>query len=192
MSEFVRQAESAIESALERGDVEAALAEAARYRQAATGPLLIAGQPGPAFRALLVSARVCLPAGRPAEAREHLGRCLTCVDSLTPALAARVRLLAAESHFRCGDQAEARRLVSQAAPGPWPDHPALWLRWLRVRLWLGDLASLADDLAACARLLSRQGDRHNLALLRCEEGCARDRAGDVSGADAAFAEAEAL
>lgn len=192
MSDLVRQAESAIESALERGDVEAALAEAARYRQMATGPLLEAGQPAPAFRALLVSARVCLPAGRPSEAGEYLERCLTCIGNLTPVLAARVRLLAAESQFRCGNDTEARRLVDQASPGPWTQHPTLWLRWLRIRLWLGDLPSLANDLAACARLFSQTGDQNNLALLRCEEGLARDRAGDLAGAEAAFAEAECL
>src|SRR5262249_40924728 len=134
----------------------------------------------------------CLAAGHPSEAREHLGPCLACLPGLKPALAARVLLLAAETQFRCGDQAEARRLVSQAAPGPWPEHPTLWLRSLRVRLWLGDRVSLADELAACARLLAQSGDRHNLALLRCEEGLARSRAGDLAGAEAALAEAEGL
>ncbi|HZT80397.1 MAG TPA: CHAT domain-containing protein, partial [Gemmataceae bacterium] len=72
------------------------------------------------------------------------------------------------------------------------DNPLLRLRELRVRLWLGELASLTFLLQACYRALQERGDAANLALLLCEEGRAWDAAGNLDRAEACWRGAESI
>jgi tetratricopeptide (TPR) repeat protein len=129
---------------------------------------------------------VALRAGRPGRAADLLGCLLPCVPRLSADLGAQVRLLAAEAHARCGRLSEARQQLAQVAVVP--ADTGMWLRSVRVRLWLGEPC----DLDACASALKAKGDRVNLALLECEKGWARDRAGDLPGAEECWQRAARL
>src|SRR5262249_49628545 len=127
--------ERAIDAALSSGDVERAEELAADYLQDAAGPTSC-DPSSPPFRAPYVAARVALGAGRPGRAAELLARLLPCVPRLPADLGAQVRLLAAEAHARCGRLSEARQQLAQVALVP--ADTGMWLRGVRVRLWLGE------------------------------------------------------
>ena len=54
---------------------------------------------------------------------------------------------------------------------------------LRIRLCLGEVNALTEDLAACSRDLTARGDLANLALLECEQGRAWVILGDLVDAE---------
>jgi tetratricopeptide (TPR) repeat protein len=186
-SDDARRFEQAINDAFSSGDVERAEELAAEYLRAAEGPA--EGDPAlsPSFRAPYVAARVALGAGRPGRAAQLLAPLLASVPGASADLGANVRLLLAEARARCGQLAETRQLLAQA-PAVTPADTGPWLRSVRVRLWLGEPC----DLDACARALEAKGDRLNLALLECEKGRTRDRAGDLAGAEECWRRAARL
>jgi tetratricopeptide (TPR) repeat protein len=146
----------------------------------------------PRFRARYLAAQVDLAAGRLGAALDRIERLLPLCDALAPELVARLRLMAAEALARLHRGDEARAQLALVPAAPLESRLLLRLRVLRIRLWLGDLALIGDDLAACALELEALGDTDNLALLYCEEGRARDRAGDVPGAQACLRRADDL
>src|SRR5262249_14988839 len=97
-------------------------------------------------------------------------------------------LLLAEAHARAGRVDEARRLLAEVPAAPLQTDLGLRLRALRVRLWVEDVPP--DEVTACASALEKQKQRANEALLWCDAGCARDRAGDLAGAEEHWLQAE--
>jgi tetratricopeptide (TPR) repeat protein len=185
------QFEKEIDAALEAGDMARAESAAERYRRAADGESMD-GEPAraPPFRAPYLAAQVSLAAGRLAEAMERLTPLLAVVGRLPDELAARVRLFLAEALARLRRGAEAWPLL-QNVPAPLlAREPLLQLRALRIRLWLGEVAHLKDDLARCAHALESRGDAANLALLFCEEGRAWESSGDLVRAEHCWRQAE--
>ncbi|HKB37387.1 MAG TPA: CHAT domain-containing protein [Gemmataceae bacterium] len=179
--------EKAIDDAFSSGDIERAEALSADYLRAAGGP--VNWDPScPPFRAHYVAARVALGAGRPGRADELLAPLLACAPRPPYSdLALQVRLLAAEAHARCGRLSEARQLLERVR-ADFPSDTGMWLRSVRVRLWLREPC----DLDACASALKARGDRFNLALLECEKGRLCDRAGDLPGAEECWQRAAQL
>jgi hypothetical protein len=183
--------EQAIDQAVATGDLQRAADEAEDY--CATTETLPEGDAlSPRFRARYLAAQVDLAGGRLGTALGRVQMLLPRCDRLAPELAARLRLLAAEALARLHRPDEARTQLALVPAAPVDNQPLLRLRALRVRLWLSDLASIGEELAACARELEAMGDAANLALLLCEEGRARDRAGDLPAALACWRRAEEL
>jgi tetratricopeptide (TPR) repeat protein len=159
-----------------------------------------AGPPGPArdpaearwFRAAYLGAQVSLAAGRLEQTRERLVPCLAVAERLDEKLAARVRLLAAEALARLRRGVEARCLLERVPPALLACHPLLHLRGLRIRLWLGEITQIEEEIVACGAALEARGDTPNRALLLCEVGCARESAGDLDGAVRCWQRAEVL
>jgi tetratricopeptide (TPR) repeat protein len=81
---------------------------------------------------------------------------------------------------------------AQALAEPLRQNPLLRLRELRIRLWLGEVADLADAISACALSLEQAGDLANRTLLICEEGRAWDAQGDLERAETCWQRAEQL
>lgn len=140
------------------------------------------------FRARYAAAQVELAAGFPARAGAYLAPLEPYLAHVPHELAARVRLLAAEGFARSGRPAEARSALKAVPAGGGP--PLVRLRAVRVRLMLGELPDLADEIAACERALV--GDRANLAVLDCEVGRAWDAAQDLDRAERCWERAELL
>jgi tetratricopeptide (TPR) repeat protein len=185
--------EAAIDRALADGAVEQAEAQAWTYLLAA-GPARTEEDPSRAlwFRAAYLAAQVSLAAARPAQAEERLVPCLAVLDCLPEGLAARVRLLAAEALARLRRGSEARPLLEGVPDKLFARDPLLHLRILRIRLWLGDLGRVEKQLVSCDKDLEARGDAFNRALLLCEEGRARDAAGDLDRAERCWQRAEIL
>jgi hypothetical protein len=185
--------EQAIDQTLAGGALGQAEREAMSYL-AGAGPAHADHDPAraPWFRAAYLAAQVSLAAGRLAQAGERLSPCLAVAERLPGELAARVRLLAAEVLARLHRGPEARPLLERVPSSLLAAHPVLHLRALRVRLWLGELAAIEGQLSACGAALESGGDRPNFALLLCEEGCARESAGDLDAAERCWLRAESL
>jgi tetratricopeptide (TPR) repeat protein len=115
---------------------------------------------------------------------------LSSAERLPAELAARIRLLLAEASARLHRRIEARASLDQVSRPILDHNPLLLLRALRIRLWLGEVGQLAEELATCARALEAQGETANLALLACEEGRAWDAAGDLARAQECWQRAE--
>jgi tetratricopeptide (TPR) repeat protein len=176
--------ESAIEQALARGELDRAEALAQEYRAATAGDSLEGLSSR--FRACHLAARVALATGRLEQARERLTELLPLPDEVPSELAWQVELMLAEVHARTGadDLARGRLIRAQVHAGVLADKPLLKLDELRVRLWLGQVERMGEELAACDRALENCGDSANRALLACDlgraweaKGCL-DRAGD--------------
>jgi hypothetical protein len=185
--------EQAIDQALAGGVLGQAERQALAYL-AGSGPARPDHDPARAlwFRASYLAAQVSLAAGRLAQASELLAPCLAVAERLPEELAARVRLLAAEALARLRRGAEARPLLERVPSLLLARHPLLHLRALRIRLWLGELAQIEKEIVTCGSALEARGDTSNRALLLCEEGCARDAAGDLDGAERCWQRAELL
>jgi tetratricopeptide (TPR) repeat protein len=183
--------EEEIDAAMAAWDLERAEALAAEYRQATAGHSLN-GDPARSlrFRAAIVSSRVALTAGRPGQAVDVLSPLLPVTGRLSAGLAGRVHLLLAEAQARLGRDKEARRLLDRVPADELQADPPLRVRASFIRLWLGEVAHLAGELAACAGALEGRRDWANLARLACEEGCAWDRAGDLARARECWGRAE--
>jgi tetratricopeptide (TPR) repeat protein len=188
----IRTHEAAIDTAIAEGDLGRAEELAEAYRRAAG--TTVRGEPGrsASFRAAYFAGQVALGAGRLERSVSLLAPLVEHVAALPDELAARLRLLLAEAQVRLGRPAETQSFLA-ALPDPLlRREPLLWLRALRVRLLLGELARLGADLAACDRALEARGDAANRALLACEEGRAWDRAGGLPRAAECWQKAERL
>jgi tetratricopeptide (TPR) repeat protein len=189
------QLESRIEAAMAHSDLDRAEALAAQYRAAAGDPPANGDAArSPWFRAAYLAAQVALAAGRLEQALDRVTPLLPLTAELPAELACRVWLLAAEALARRQRLAEARGHLerARAAAPSLRRHPLLYLRELRIRLWLGEVTGLGAELSACARALEQGGDTANLALLACEEGEAWDLHGDLSRAGKCWHRAERL
>jgi tetratricopeptide (TPR) repeat protein len=188
-----RQLETAIDTALAACDLGQAEILAARYRERAGSRNSSASVAHSFwFRAAYLSAQVSLAAGRLTEAAELLEPLGHLTGDLPLELACRVRLLTAEAYARLRRLSEARRYLNPRDAQMVERHPLLWLRTLRLRLWLGEVKEVEEQVARCARALEHADDRANLALLTCEEGLAWYTAGDLERAEACWSRAEGL
>jgi tetratricopeptide (TPR) repeat protein len=189
----VNQREKAIDQALAAGDLDQAEVLANAY-QAAAGLVTRHGEAGrsPSFRAAYLAGQVALAAGRLRLAVERLSPLLDVTDRLPGELAGRIRLLLAEALARLNRSAEAGRLLEQMPAAVLDREPLLQLRALLIRLWLGEVERLGEELTACARVLEARGETANLALLLSEEGRAWEKAGDLSRAGRCWQRAETL
>jgi tetratricopeptide (TPR) repeat protein len=189
------QLETDIDQALARCDLDRAEELASRYRAAAVAEELN-GDPAhsPAFRAHYLAAQVALAGGRLRLAVQRLAALTPLPGGLPLALACRIWLLSAEALARLRRFPEARRHLTrgQDIASSLPPDPLRRLRFLRVRLWLGEVADLGAELETCARVLEEQGDAANLTLLVCEEGRAWDALGDLERAEQCWLRAERL
>jgi tetratricopeptide (TPR) repeat protein len=188
-----RQHEADIDRAFASGAMEQAERQAEFYMRA-SGPVRTDGDPAqaPWFRAAYLATQVSLAAGRLTEASARLAPCLAVAERLPEELAARVHLLAAEALARARRGAEVRPLLERVPPALLAGHPLLHLRALRIRLWLGELDQIEEQMTACDAALGARGDTSHQALLLCEEGCARDAAGDLDRAARCWQQAEVL
>jgi tetratricopeptide (TPR) repeat protein len=194
----VRQAtqlETDIDQALAHCDLDRAEELAARYRTSASAA---ASDGDPAhsltFRSNYLAAQVALAGGRLRLASQRLAALMPLPRGVPPAWACRIWLLSAEALARLRRHPEARHHLDRAraiASSLSPDPLRQW-RVLRIRLWLGEVAELAAELAACARTFEERDDAANLSLLACEEGRAWDEQGDLNRAEQCWLQAERL
>jgi tetratricopeptide (TPR) repeat protein len=194
----VRQAtqlEADIDQALAHCDLDRAEELASRYQTiASTVPSN--GDPAHSltFRSNYLAAQVALAGGRLRLALQRLAALMPLPGGMPPAWACRIWLLSAEALARLRRHPEARHHLDRTkeiASSLSPDPLRQW-RALRIRLWLGEVADLTAELAACARTLEERGDTANLSLLACEEGCAWDERGDLNRAGQCWLRAERL
>jgi hypothetical protein len=185
--------ETDIDAALDREEFDRAEALAVRY-QAAAGRLdAMDDLPrSPGFRAAYLAGQVALAAGRLGLAVDRLMPLLALADRLPDALAGRVRLFAAEALARLKRAGEAQALLDLVPGSLLRQQPLLNLRALRIRLWLGEVQRLGDDLARCKRTLEERGETANLTLLVCEEGRAWEALGETAKARRCWQESERL
>jgi len=185
--------EQEINRILAAGDADQAEERAADYCRAAEVTVVEADLAlSPRFRAPYFAGQTALAAGHLRNALKHLQPLLREAPRLSEELSARVRLLAAEAQARLQCYADARVPLEQVPAALLERKPLLHLRALRVRLWLGQVGDLGDDLVRCGRGLEADGETDNLALLACEEGRAWDRAGDLTRAKECWCRAERL
>jgi tetratricopeptide (TPR) repeat protein len=189
------QLETDIDQALAHCDLDRAEELAARYRTVASAE---ASNGDPAhsltLRSNYLAAQVALAGGRLRLASQRSAALMPLPEGVPEAWACRIWLLSAEALARSRRHAEARHHLDRAraiASSLSPDPLRQW-RVLRIRLWLGEVADLADELAACARTLEERGDTANLSLLACEEGRAWDEQGDLNRAEQCWLRAERL
>ncbi len=182
--EFARL-EAEIDEALAGLDFDRAERAAAQYLGVA-GAEAPDGRPAHSapFRARYLAAQVALASGKLARTTELLEPLLPLAGGLPPALARRLWLLSAEALTRQGQHDAGRAHLTQAERlGSGADgHPSQWARELCIRLWLGHVASLSDELVRCASVLEREKDLANAVLLACEEGRAWFEHGDAGRA----------
>ncbi len=130
--------------------------------------------------------------GKLNQARERLNELLPIAAETPPEAVCRIELLFAEVLARLGQAPLARGRLIRA--GVYPEilaaNPLLKLRELRVRLWLGEVELLADELSACDRALEERGDLASRTLLMCEEGQAWNAKGNLDRAGECWAQAE--
>jgi tetratricopeptide (TPR) repeat protein len=189
------QLETAIDQALAGWDLDRAEELAAHYRVAAVAETSN-GDPTRSlrFRSNYMSAQVALAGGRLHQAEQRLAALMPLPAGLPPALACRIWLLSAETLARAQRFPEARRHLDRAreVAARMSLDPLREWRFLRIRLWMGEVADLADEVAACSRALEARRDIANLALLSCEEGRAWDARGDLERARQCWQRAERL
>lgn len=82
--------------------------------------------------------------------------------------------------------AEARQLLAEVPQHGFAAAPELLLRASRVRLMVGDVSVLTEELHRCRIRLEEAEQHEKLALLDCEEGRTWDRAGDLGRARACW------
>ncbi|MBI2803368.1 MAG: CHAT domain-containing protein [Planctomycetes bacterium] len=179
--------EAAIDGAMAEGNLALAQTLSARYLAEAGAPK---SQTDPArapwFRAAYLASQVSLAAGFIQHGLIHLTPVLAVVDQLPGDLPTRVHLFAAEAYARLHRLEEARVHLAAVSQTHLRGDPLLHLHAVRTRLALGEVGSLGDDVAVCARSLQARGELANSALLRCEEGQAWERAGNLDRAEACW------
>jgi len=188
--EAIRQVESQIDSAMEMQSFDQAESLAAVYLAGAGPiPLVDAGE-SPGFRSRYIGAQVLLANGRLNQALDRLIPLQPILPHLPRDLAGRVWLLFAETLARLGRLAEVPVLLTQVPDTLLQSDIAQQLRWLRVRMWLGEVLLLQPELRACEDRLAAAQDIANQVLLLCDEGLAWDAAGNLARAAQAWEAAE--
>ncbi len=190
--------ETQVDAALDRGDLAVAEETAQAYlRKAAVRDPSIRGiASNPWFRARYLAGQVSLLAGRLSQAIERFEPLLPFHEELPPVLSCRLALLAAETYLRQEDlpQAQIQRQIAESHLDSLRDQPMFFLRYLRLRLLMGEVQPLQAELKDCRERLSH--DPVNLFVLYCDEGRAWDRGGDLNKAQncwrAAFETATSL
>jgi tetratricopeptide (TPR) repeat protein len=178
----VHRFKQAITEALRRWDLAEAERLASAFQvEAAAAPDSGGMEPPPRFQADFAAGQVALLSGRFSKAVAWLKPLLPLANPEKKTLVARLRLLLAEAYVRGGRLDEGRRLLAEVPVATPETDLGLRLRALRVRLWVETVPS--EEVAACATELAKQKDSDNEALLWCETGCARDRAGDLTAAE---------
>jgi hypothetical protein len=152
--------EEGIDRALLAGNLEEAEAWTLRYLDA------VPGGPPPGdlartswFRARYCAGKVSLANGRLHQTLDRLLPLLVTVERLSPDLAGRVRLLVAEALTRLS-RGEDGRVLLQEVPASLLGHdlPSRF-RALRIRLWLGEVASLDSSWTIASTPWGRQARR---------------------------------
>ena len=189
------QLESGIEDALARNDLDCASRLVTSYKaDARNEPQPATAQEWRKLRAGVMAARVAAAAGQVALAWDEVKPWLAFTRQLPPDFACHVHIVAAEVLARLNRiteaQAQLTRLEQWAAN--LDRNPFLRFCSLRVRLWLGDIRTLAADVARCAQDLEAKAETVNLILLRTEEALAWSRAGDLARADGCLHQARTL
>jgi tetratricopeptide (TPR) repeat protein len=192
----MRQLESAIDAALAAGEVARAEEAAARYcRLAGRGPSTNQLAHDPWLRANYQAAQIALMAGQLRRALNHLELVLPWVGKLRDGgLAAWIRVLTAEAYVRLRRSAEARAQMREVPAALLEKEGMTLLRFraLRVRLGLGEVGAVDEELRACAAALGSCHDTANLSVLACDEGRAWEQAGDLAKAHECWQRAERL
>jgi hypothetical protein len=173
----MKRYEQEIDAAVGRWDL-------ARAKQLADNYLAAA----PSFQSMYLAGQVALLTGRFRRSAELLAPLVPEASRHKKVLGPRLRLLLAEAHARAGEAEEARRLLAGVPAAPLEKDLGLRLRALRVRLRVE--GAPPEEVAACAADLAKHRERENEALLWCDAGCARDRAGDLAGAEEHWRRAE--
>ncbi len=125
-------------------------------------------------------------------ARERLTELLPLPVETPPELACRIELMFAEVLVRIGQAPLARGRLIRAAmyADALAANPLVKLRELRIRLWLGQVERLGEELSVCDRALQENGDLASRVLLSFEEGRAWDATGRLDRAGECWARAE--
>ncbi len=188
--EAILQVESQIDKALEMQSFDDAEQLAVVYL-AGAGPIPMtdAGR-SPGFRSHYVAAQVLLASGKLNQTLERLLPLQPVLPHLPWELAGRVRLLFAETLARLGRLAEVPAWLDQVPDTLLQSDAAQQLRWLRVRMWLGEVLRVQPELRACEARLAAAKDTSNQVLLLCDEGLAWDAVGHLSRAAQAWEAAE--
>src|SRR2546425_1010716 len=145
------QFEIDIEAALTALDLHQAETLAAHYRDAA-GEQTMTGQTGqsPWYRANYLFAKVALTAGRLEQTLERVAPLLSRTSTPSTELECRVWLMAAEALARLHRGPQARAHLARLPESTLSQKLLLRVHALRIRLWLGEVGSLTEQLAACA------------------------------------------
>jgi hypothetical protein len=147
--EAIHQVESEIDAAVATQSFDRAEQLATAYlAEAGSIPFADAGR-SPWFRARYLAAQVALARGRLNLALERLIPLQPFLPDLPWELAGRVWLLFAETLARLGRLNELPAVLGQVPEALLQKDATQQLRWLRVRLWLGEAASLEQELRAC-------------------------------------------
>lgn len=170
--------ESAIDDALARHDLERASSLAARYRAEAGPYVPNARQPG--FRAAYLFARVALHVGRLEEARQVLGAMLPPAWGVDCETAKHLWVMAAEVYARGGQPTEARQHLEKS--GLTLNDVWLQYRGALIRLWIGDLPLMWNELERWDRYLANSGEVHERASLLVNRSMAYEERGDLEDA----------
>ena len=183
--------EAKIAQALARLELKEAAEESARFlSDAADDPVGPDPLAAPLIRARWMAAKVDLATGQLAHSLAHVEFLTSFAERFTPEFACHFWLLTAEAHARLGRHSSARialaRLVHDSL-SVCQQTPLLQLRWLRIRLWLGEMDQIERELRFCRDQL--RGDAYNTALLLLDSGRAREEAGDLDAAEACWREA---
>jgi len=132
------------------------------------------------FRAMFLTAQAELAAARPSAAIERFAELADDLPKVTPELACRVHLSAAETLARLGRVAEALDRLGEAERTGFPirsDDESL-LQWLRTRLTTQDFDEIAAEVKACDQFLFISGKSAARAVLAGDMGMSLLRTGD--------------
>lgn len=146
----------------------------------------------PWFRSRYLYVLTAWTAGRLAEMSERAMELRDVVARLPDALACQIWLLMAEAHARQSQHDEANAALRRADQysAIMASDISLLVSKLRIRLWLGDLALIGQELSDAYRIV--HGDPHEHAMLLCDEGRAWDAVDDMDRAEACWRRAAAI
>lgn len=160
------QFEIDIDAALAAFDWDRAETLAARYRAAAREETVKGGNgQSPWYRANYLFAKVALTAGRLEQTLQRTAPLLSRTPKPSTELECRVWLMAAEALARLHGGPQVHAHLARVPAALVSRKPLLRIQELRIRLWLGEVASLAEPLVGCAASLEHAGDAANLVRL---------------------------
>ena len=195
MSDDLTLVERRIDEAVGAGDFESALRQADSYvRSADTQPPTSGLDQSTWFRSRWFAAQVADRAGRSQAAFAWTSQLLPHVSQLSDSLQVRVTLLAADLSLRLGQRDEARERLGDGFDARFQqrldEQPRLLLNYLRIRLRLGDVLELVDQVEVCDQRLGEDVDHR--ALLWSQVGLAWEVAGDLESAEKCWHRGAAL